>query len=991
MSRIRNVVGTFAIPRPARLGWILLSATTLAIVTGMADARVVTRTPLPEFTGRKVTVMEVPDRYAEIVTKAEQVEKATGVPVYVTVIRSSGRGDNATRTYVDDLFRSWSKSSAGTAKFDPEKSVLVVVALENRQIAAHAGDEVRSRYGLDSRTIRSELIESKFIPAAKQEHYDAALMALLDGVQEKILGTQTQRDRGIVHPLPTDGLPTSKTAPRKTATNGSAGSQILWAVLASLAAVLAIILGLVWLGRRRVSDSVAKQIKGVKGEAVEAMDRLDALKERHKLLPATAPGFKGPMTGQTLELYNAVQAKLDSLWDRWLQVMEKIDKAQKLAESAGGLSLGNQKSRQAEEILRKEVKFPEIEAEAKACSADLDRLEKAHDEVQASIKSLIEARTKLKGQVEDVGKAGLPIEPYKPELDAIEGLGAQADATVAADPIGSEGIVEQAKARVEGQITRASDVLALFTQAKGVERALKEVERAAAAQRSNGFKLQEEAANPDTLVADGMRRNGLAMAALQAGDPTTAKTELAEADALAKKGQQVLDAVVQAKALCRREGPARDRETRRLGDAFVEAKNYRDELERDFAPASWQGVARNLDQAKALMNTFDRKAAEAAEEGSDTKQNYLLGARLFEELARQQQIALRLMAGLGEQVNTLVGIRKEVQELNRQLETADRKLASLFDQNGEIVGTEAQRLFESAHRAASGIARKINERRPDWPAIRDELRQLLEEYAIAENQAETDLNSYRSFVSEIDGVRREASRVEAYLASHSEDRLAANRRFESAANSLNEVSNVGGGGLDWPRLLQTVRDAASDLEASIRMAKEDIRLAAQAQSDIAEADAAIRQASTAVGMGIVANTSDAVARLRQAEQLLDSQNYEQAITQAESAFQSARSAYNSATRQIFLQQMQFEAARRRQYAADMSRASYRGPSAGSIAAGSAAAAILGRMAEAAGYSSGENPPPEQGMQVSQDSSDGANSDDGTAVGSWSTDSAPGDW
>ena len=42
------------------------------------------------------------------------------------------------------------------------------------------------------------------------------------------------------------------------------------------------------------------------------MDRLDALKERLKLLPATDPDFQAPMTGETQALYDAVQARWPS-------------------------------------------------------------------------------------------------------------------------------------------------------------------------------------------------------------------------------------------------------------------------------------------------------------------------------------------------------------------------------------------------------------------------------------------------------------------------------------------------------------------------------------------------------------------------------------------------------------------------------------------------------------------------------------------------------
>jgi hypothetical protein len=88
--------------------------------------------------------------------------------------------------------------------------------------------------------------------------------------------------------------------------------------------------------------------------------------------------------------------------------------------------------------------------------------------------------------------------------------------------------------------------------------------------------------------------------------------------------------------------------------------------------------------------------------------------------------------------------------------------------------------------------------------------------------------------------------------------------------------------------------------------------------------------------------------------------------------------------------MQYEADRRRQFASESARASYRGPGAGSIAAASAAAAILRRMTEGAAQAG-------SGWEVAHDSQSGEDHssevlpDEGTASSSWASDSAQSDW
>ena len=77
--------------------------------------------------------------------------------------------------------------------------------------------------------------------------------------------------------------------------------------------------------------------------------------------------------------------------------------------------------------------------------------------------------------------------------------------------------------------------------------------------------------------------------------------------------------------------------------------------------------------------------------------------------------------------------------------------------------------------------------------------------------------------------------------------------------------------------LAQVRDAAGDLERSEQLAREDIRLAEQAQSEISECSSAIRRAQSSGWVGIYPEIGNAQAQLIQAEQLLQSQKYEQSI------------------------------------------------------------------------------------------------------------------
>ena len=130
------------------------------------------------------------------------------------------------------------------------------------------------------------------------------------------------------------------------------------------------------------------------------MDHLDSLKERLKLLP-TSPEFREPMAGETLALYESAKQKNDKLWDGWLQIMEVLDKAQKLADQSGSL-FSKPALAQAEKLIQERGSFQEIENQAQEIAKAVDRLDGAHPAARAVLESLRGARPKLTAALEAI-------------------------------------------------------------------------------------------------------------------------------------------------------------------------------------------------------------------------------------------------------------------------------------------------------------------------------------------------------------------------------------------------------------------------------------------------------------------------------------------------------------------------------------------------------------------------------------------------------------
>ena len=64
---------------------------------------------------------------------------------------------------------------------------------------------------------------------------------------------------------------------------------------------------------------------------------------------------------------------------------------------------------------------------------------------------------------------------------------------------------------------------------------------------------------------------------------------------------------------------------------------------------------------------------------------------------------------------------------------------------------------------------------------------MIEEFAIAQSQAEDDVKSHETLTREFEKVRQTAGRVYAFLEGHQEDRLAANQHYGSAADVLDRI------------------------------------------------------------------------------------------------------------------------------------------------------------------------------------------------------------
>ena len=117
-------------------------------------------------------------------------------------------------------------------------------------------------------------------------------------------------------------------------------------------------------------------------------------------------------------MYESVQARPRKLWDRWLQVMDAVDRAEKLAKAVTS-PFQRKKLGDAESLLEQNRAFEEIDAGVQSCTADMDRLNQAHESARGVLQAIGAAKDQLAAQLEAVRKLGLPLTPYEEDQTAI--------------------------------------------------------------------------------------------------------------------------------------------------------------------------------------------------------------------------------------------------------------------------------------------------------------------------------------------------------------------------------------------------------------------------------------------------------------------------------------------------------------------------------------------------------------------------------------------
>lgn len=865
--------------------------TLLALLPRQAAAQA----PLPAFTGDSVYVQGTEDIFAPVRAAIASAEKKSARRYYVVVLGSTGEWNQSPDRLIQTLLDQWQADARKAGKpLEIANGTLVLLAIEQRDIIVRTGQTLQREYGLTPTKLQDDVVVNDFLPSARDGDLPGGLVKLVQGIEKRIATTDAktaeQQAAAAAHQrLVSRNLPIG------------IGVTVVLVLLAGA--------GVYVLRQRHRATQFASAFAAFNAKLVELMERCDAIKQQHQLLPYSDKDFTEPMAGATATLYDGIEQRLASLRETWLQLMDVRNQVEKLAATAGFFD--SEQRQQAEKLLSEKAKLPEVEKLYEQCQRDLETLGNAHEHALAAWDAANQSTGELPARIEALGAAGLATRTYYEQREAIEQQLAALKAQLTADPIGASAGVEKVQERLQEVFAVIARLLELDEGWRKTGARREETLGKVTAERAAGLKLNEANANPDVPLADAEKRLAEARDALLAErvDETSQSTTAA---------QQALDAAIQMVADVRAARDFCQQQTANVETALEQTRARQPEaeqrlraLERDFAAESWNQVAANAGAAAEKLESASAALRAARELATDDRQAYLGAAARLKQANVDISAAQSLLTAIGDLLHELNALREQCAQQRGELLDAARQLQSFLGQHADTVDPEARSHLAEAARLEEQVVAGLDSPRPHWPAVKQRLDQLAAALTSAREAAEADVRHRAAFQATLQESETLSARVANLLRSNTADRPRANQAYRRAASALTELR---GQRANWKTLLAAANEAKQDLVNAEQWATQDIQLAAQAAQAITAAERAVGAARSFVSMGISADSGLATSALAEAQRQYGAQQYEQAVATAASAEQQARQSIQAAEQAAHMRRMQQDAERRRREA-----------------------------------------------------------------------------
>jgi hypothetical protein len=614
----------------------------------------------------RVFVSGVEDTFTQVREAIEKAKQTSGRDYRVVVVGDAGGGDDAATRLLESLAERWQmeaaqdRSSGGrSAAYDPSRDVMIVLDIQDHQIAMRApwGLEVSS--GLDPDTIRTELVDKVFVPRAKDKQLDAGLADLVTATETWV---KSREDR-VRQRAEASRVFRTRTLPMGLAALTGLGA-----------------LGTFLLQRSRHERRVAeakKKLADFKSEVVSLSDLLDSQQERHRMLPHSDPDFRTPMQGLTRSAYDNVQAAIGRYRERWLGLMEVWEQAQERIDKEW--FLGTSEVDEAIKLLDSAEARPPLADVAGECRAPLDALELAHEHAR-EIAAKLDADIATTGQrLEKLAALGRSNAGFQGAMaDVARGLDL-ARRDLENDPVAARGRLEEHA----GLLSRTLERIEALESVEGRRtKALAQADENAQKvqqKRAEGWLLAEPGANPDELLAASRREAALAAQLLDAAETAGAQAHVERAEKANAECLALLESIMAAKSKVDDLLPACTARLEALAGRRNAAARAIEQVSQSYADSSWADVVDNVTKADEGLARVRSLLAETQVAADHSRQHYFRAVALVEEAVRQEDWIEGLYAAVTDRRAELDGlraslpkrhetVRMRVDELTRGLE-----------------------------------------------------------------------------------------------------------------------------------------------------------------------------------------------------------------------------------------------------------------------------------------------------------------------------------
>lgn len=522
-------------------------------------------------------------------------------------------------------------------------------------------------------------------------------------------------------------------------------------VLVGVAVAVTSVVSVFWLLHAYSVSACRKELQAYKEHVVALSDKVDALKERHKLLPHMDQDFTTPMSGETLAIYNEVAARLEHHRQVWLKLMDAWEQAQVLLDSER--FLGSGRARSARRHLRAADAPACLATVLSECEAPLDRIEQAHEQAALDLKSYQSEDQLLSSQLDAVTKASLSIAPYQADRSVAADLVVRSKELLLADPLGAVRCLGEARGKIAEIRRLASKILEHAAAASELMTKLVEIERSATQRRSEGFLLQEEGSNPDPLLAGVRQQQAAILDALNQANESAVNSLLSVSSGQVELARQGLEQHVAAKACCKAELPIRRAEARKLSAEQELARGQNAELARDFAAVTWLGVSENVQRAQTCLVAAERYADQAASDAASNVQCYLRASKLLNQATDNHKHAAAELAAVGKRLRELIELRAACQAQFNQLCTRSDRVNHLL-QSSSADRALANERFRAARLSLDRLVDDSRQPRPDWTRLTTLAREIESDLDRAEQLAKEDVQLAQHATAEIAETER---------------------------------------------------------------------------------------------------------------------------------------------------------------------------------------------------------------------------------------------